>query len=273
MLEADARPCSRLCATSIVRITPSVHVNGHTSGYGVQHVQVSSKRAADRQFGIGDLSVMGAASAQEPGVQPPVAPVTPPPASPPPSATPAPAPASPPRPQRLPRPASGGGGPGHLACSSGNRNSAKASSAARRDDPTRRGPTVHCRAGRRSAKRAPDSNAGSDRRAGRHRAKDAGDPAQRDTRSAARGHSAEHRRGGDHKDPAGYRKSAAGQQCADHRYVVCSIPASIQDSTSSGDFHVRNEHANVQFRINGTVASRRRGRLSRRSWMPALSRA
>ena len=31
------------------------------------------------------------------------------------------------------------------------------------------------------------------------------------------------------------------------------FPGITQDSTSSGDFHVRNEHANVQFRINGIL--------------------
>jgi opacity protein-like surface antigen/outer membrane receptor protein involved in Fe transport len=33
--------------------------------------------------------------------------------------------------------------------------------------------------------------------------------------------------------------------------VVLQFPGVYQDSTSSGDFHVRNEHANVQYRING----------------------
>ena len=35
--------------------------------------------------------------------------------------------------------------------------------------------------------------------------------------------------------------------------MFCSFPASPRTSTSSGDFHVRNEHANVQFRINGIL--------------------
>ena len=33
--------------------------------------------------------------------------------------------------------------------------------------------------------------------------------------------------------------------------LVYQFPGVSQDSTSSGDFHVRNDHANVQFRING----------------------
>lgn len=33
--------------------------------------------------------------------------------------------------------------------------------------------------------------------------------------------------------------------------LVLQFPGVSQDSTSSGDFHVRNDHANVQFRING----------------------
>jgi hypothetical protein len=33
--------------------------------------------------------------------------------------------------------------------------------------------------------------------------------------------------------------------------LVYQLPGVSQDSTSSGDFHVRNDHANVQFRING----------------------
>ncbi len=35
--------------------------------------------------------------------------------------------------------------------------------------------------------------------------------------------------------------------------LVLQFPGITQDSTSSGDFHVRNEHANVQFRINGIL--------------------
>jgi hypothetical protein len=35
--------------------------------------------------------------------------------------------------------------------------------------------------------------------------------------------------------------------------LVSQFPGVSQDSTSSGDYHVRNEHANVQFRINGIV--------------------
>ena len=37
------------------------------------------------------------------------------------------------------------------------------------------------------------------------------------------------------------------------REVVLQFPGVYQDSTSSGDFHVRNEHANVQYRINGIL--------------------
>ena len=35
--------------------------------------------------------------------------------------------------------------------------------------------------------------------------------------------------------------------------IVLQLPGVYQDSTSSGDFHVRNEHANVQFRLNGVL--------------------
>jgi hypothetical protein len=35
--------------------------------------------------------------------------------------------------------------------------------------------------------------------------------------------------------------------------LVTQFPGVSQDSTSAGDYHVRNEHANVQFRINGIV--------------------
>ena len=35
--------------------------------------------------------------------------------------------------------------------------------------------------------------------------------------------------------------------------LVSQFPAVSQDSTSSGDYHVRNDHANVQFRINGIL--------------------
>jgi len=35
--------------------------------------------------------------------------------------------------------------------------------------------------------------------------------------------------------------------------IVLQFPGVYQDSTSSGDFHVRNEHANVQYRINGIL--------------------
>jgi opacity protein-like surface antigen/outer membrane receptor protein involved in Fe transport len=35
--------------------------------------------------------------------------------------------------------------------------------------------------------------------------------------------------------------------------VVLQFPGVYQDSTSSGDFHVRNEHANIQYRINGVL--------------------
>jgi outer membrane receptor protein involved in Fe transport len=35
--------------------------------------------------------------------------------------------------------------------------------------------------------------------------------------------------------------------------LVTQFPGVSQDSTSSGDYHVRNEHANVQYRINGII--------------------
>lgn len=35
--------------------------------------------------------------------------------------------------------------------------------------------------------------------------------------------------------------------------IVLQFPGVYQDSTSSGDFHIRNEHANVQYRINGIL--------------------
>jgi outer membrane receptor protein involved in Fe transport len=35
--------------------------------------------------------------------------------------------------------------------------------------------------------------------------------------------------------------------------IVLQFPGVYQDSTSSGDFHVRNEHGNVQYRINGIL--------------------
>jgi TonB dependent receptor len=35
--------------------------------------------------------------------------------------------------------------------------------------------------------------------------------------------------------------------------LVTQFPGVSQDSTSSGDYHVRNDHANVQFRINGII--------------------
>jgi opacity protein-like surface antigen/outer membrane receptor protein involved in Fe transport len=35
--------------------------------------------------------------------------------------------------------------------------------------------------------------------------------------------------------------------------LVLQYPGVSQDSTSSGDFHIRNEHANVQYRINGIL--------------------
>ena len=35
--------------------------------------------------------------------------------------------------------------------------------------------------------------------------------------------------------------------------VVLQFPGVYQDLTSSGEFHVRNEHANVQYRINGVL--------------------
>jgi opacity protein-like surface antigen len=35
--------------------------------------------------------------------------------------------------------------------------------------------------------------------------------------------------------------------------IVLQFPGVSQDSTSAGDFHVRNEHANIQYRINGIL--------------------
>jgi outer membrane receptor protein involved in Fe transport len=35
--------------------------------------------------------------------------------------------------------------------------------------------------------------------------------------------------------------------------IVLQFPGVYQDSTSQGDFHIRNEHANVQYRINGIL--------------------
>jgi opacity protein-like surface antigen len=35
--------------------------------------------------------------------------------------------------------------------------------------------------------------------------------------------------------------------------IVLQFPGVSQDSTSAGDFHIRNEHANVQYRINGIL--------------------
>jgi hypothetical protein len=35
--------------------------------------------------------------------------------------------------------------------------------------------------------------------------------------------------------------------------IVLQLPGVYQDSTSSGDFHIRNEHGNVQFRLNGVL--------------------
>ena len=35
--------------------------------------------------------------------------------------------------------------------------------------------------------------------------------------------------------------------------LILQFPGVTQDSTSSGDFHVRNEHANVQYRVNGIL--------------------
>jgi opacity protein-like surface antigen/outer membrane receptor protein involved in Fe transport len=35
--------------------------------------------------------------------------------------------------------------------------------------------------------------------------------------------------------------------------IVLQFPGVSQDSTSAGDFHIRNEHANVQYRINGVL--------------------
>ncbi len=35
--------------------------------------------------------------------------------------------------------------------------------------------------------------------------------------------------------------------------AILQLPGVVQDSAASGDFHVRNEHANVQYRINGVL--------------------
>src|SRR5260370_17488107 len=35
--------------------------------------------------------------------------------------------------------------------------------------------------------------------------------------------------------------------------LILQFPGVYQDSTSSGDFHVRNEHGNVQYRVNGIL--------------------
>ncbi len=43
----------------------------------------------------------------------------------------------------------------------------------------------------------------------------------------------------------------ANQEVGD--LLVTQFPGVSQDSTSSGDYHVRNDHANVQFRINGII--------------------
>ena len=43
-----------------------------------------------------------------------------------------------------------------------------------------------------------------------------------------------------------------GNQTAFDR-VVLQLPGVSQDSAASGDFHIRNEHANVQYRINGIL--------------------
>jgi hypothetical protein len=48
-----------------------------------------------------------------------------------------------------------------------------------------------------------------------------------------------------------YAPGGANQTVSD--ILVSQFPGVSQDSTSSGDYHVRNDHANVQFRINGIV--------------------
>ncbi|HSV22581.1 MAG TPA: ligand-gated channel, partial [Xanthobacteraceae bacterium] len=35
--------------------------------------------------------------------------------------------------------------------------------------------------------------------------------------------------------------------------LILQFPGVYQDSTTSGDFHIRNEHANVQYRVNGIL--------------------
>src|SRR5262249_34047843 len=35
--------------------------------------------------------------------------------------------------------------------------------------------------------------------------------------------------------------------------LILQFPGAYQDSTSSGDFHIRNEHGNVQYRVNGIL--------------------
>src|SRR5260370_8072976 len=35
--------------------------------------------------------------------------------------------------------------------------------------------------------------------------------------------------------------------------LILQFPGVTQDSTSAGDFHIRNEHGNVQYRVNGIL--------------------
>jgi outer membrane receptor protein involved in Fe transport len=48
-----------------------------------------------------------------------------------------------------------------------------------------------------------------------------------------------------------YAPQGGNQSVSD--LLVTQFPGVSQDSTSAGDYHVRNEHANVQFRINGII--------------------
>ena len=51
---------------------------------------------------------------------------------------------------------------------------------------------------------------------------------------------------------AGVEALPQGNQ-TDFDRVVLQLPGVSQDSAASGDFHIRNEHANVQYRINGIL--------------------
>ena len=53
-------------------------------------------------------------------------------------------------------------------------------------------------------------------------------------------------------EPRLHRDPAAGHRRADQQ-VLLQAPGVAQDSAVNGDIHVRNEHANVQYRINGII--------------------